>query len=525
MGSPVREWESLMKAIALVISSIAQSTKSATLRWQLSGTSARCFRTMNSMISGFRGLIGVVVASHLIGAAPVDAAPGLRKNLPLSPATRTNQPNIIFILADDLGYGDLGCYGQERIKTPNLDKLAAEGMRFVNFYAGSTVCAPSRAVLMTGLHTGHASVRGNENPILDGPEVTVSELLRSAGYRTGHIGKWGLGNTNSAGNPNRRGFDDWFGYLDHLHAHQYYPEYLWRNEAIVTFEMNKDGKPGSYSPNMFTMAALNFIRLNADHPFFLYLAYPLPHANKELGQKTGNGMEVPAAHNPYKAENWPEPEKNKAAMITLLDAYVGKILEKLQELKIDENTLVMFSSDNGPHKEGGVDPDFFQSSGPLRGIKRDLYEGGIRVPFIVRWPKKIAAGKIADHIGAFWDFLPTVAVLVKIAPPKGIDGISFLPTLVGQAGEQKKHDYLYWEFHEKGPSQAVRLGAWKGIRPAPGKPVQLYNLESDPAEKKDVASQNVFLIRRVERIFSEARTPSSKWPLSGDKPAGSAILR
>lgn len=507
----------------LVISSIAQSTNSATPHGQLNETTARFFLTMPFMLRAAQRFFALVIASHLLGVTPAGAASGPRKNFPVSAPGRTNKPNIIFILADDLGYGDVGCYGQGKIKTPNLDKLAAEGMRFTNFYAGSTVCAPSRAVLMTGLHTGHASIRGNEKPILDGPEGTVAELLHRAGYRTGHIGKWGLGNTNSAGNPNRRGFDEWFGYLDHLHAHQYYPEYLWRNEAIVAFEMNKDGKPGSYAPNMFTMAALNFIRINAERPFFLYLAYPLPHANNELGKKTGNGMEVPAAHNPYNAENWPEPEKNKAAMIALLDAYVGKLLEKLQELKIDENTIVMFSSDNGPHKEGGIDPDFFHSSGPFRGIKRDLYEGGIRVPFIVRWPKKIADGTVTGHIGAFWDFLPTVAALVDTAPPKGIDGISFLPTLLGRSGEQKKHEYLYWEFHEKRSSQAVRLGQWKGIRPAPGKPIQLYNLETDPAERNNIATNNPSLVGRVERILGEARSPSAKWPLSEDKPSGPLV--
>jgi arylsulfatase A-like enzyme len=303
------------------------------------------------------------------------------------PAPR--RPNIIFILADDLGYGDLGCYGQTKIKTPNIDKLAAEGIRFTDFYAGSTVCAPSRCALMTGLYTGHARIRGNANVPLASGDLTVAELLQGSGYHTGLIGKWGLGNEGTTGLPEKKGFDEVLGYLDQTHAHDYYTDHLWRYdpgspyEGEATYFENSGGKKVLYMPDLFSAAATNFIKinkpttLNHQRSFFLYLAYTTPHANNEEKNRTGNGMQVPSDA-PYSDEPWPQPEKNKAAMITRMDTQIGALMARLQELKIDDNTLVFFSSDNGPHKEGGNDPKFFESSGGLRGIKRDLYEGGIR---------------------------------------------------------------------------------------------------------------------------------------------------
>ena len=430
-------------------------------------------------------------------------------------AKAQGKPNIIFILADDLGYGDLGCYGQKRIKTPNIDRLAEEGMRFTQCYAGSTVCAPSRCSLMTGRHSGHARIRGNARVPLDPSDVTVAEILKPAIYNTAIFGKWGLGDEGTTGVPTRQGFDEWFGYLDQTHAHNYYPEFLWRNERKWPLRGNLNGQKGDYSHDFFTRAALNFIRINQKHPFFLYLAYTIPHANNELGSKTGNGMEVPDA-SLYSRETWPQAEKNKAAMITRLDADVGKVLNKLKELKIDQDTIVFFSSDNGPHKEGGVDPKFFGSSGPLRGIKRDLYEGGIRVPMIVRWPGHVKAGSTNDQVWAFWDFLPTAAELAGVKPPPGIDGISMAPTLFGSK-QTNQHEFLYWEFHERGFQQAARTGDWKAVKPATDKPTELYNLKTDPGESENVAGEHPDIVAKIEEYLKTARTESKHWPIKAAK--------
>jgi arylsulfatase A-like enzyme len=431
-------------------------------------------------------------------------------------------PKIIFILADDLGYGDLGCYGQQTIKTPSLDRMAEEGMRFTQHYAGSTVCAPSRCVLMTGLHSGHCWVRGNALVPLRPEDVTVAELLREAGYTTGIIGKWGLGEPGSTGIPNKQGFDYWFGYLNQRHAHNYYPRYLWRNEEKVVLknEVTDVNPPGGvatkrveYSHDLFTAEALAFLERNKNKAFFLYLAYTIPHANNEAGNK---GMEVPD-YGIYKDKDWPEPQKGRAAMITRLDGDIGKLFAKLKELGLAENTLVMFSSDNGPHKEGGADPAFFESWGPLRGYKRALYEGGIRVPMIAWWPGKIKTGSVNDHVSAFWDFLPTCADLAGFKTPRDIDGISMLPTLLGQDDKQRKHEYLYWEFHEQGKRQAVRMGDWKGVRlnvaKIPDGPIELYNLRDDLAEKQNVANEHPDIVKRIEQYMKQAHTPSEQWPL------------
>jgi arylsulfatase A-like enzyme len=459
----------------------------------------------------------------LLCAGPVMAADQSAVQTVVARQIEATKPNIIFILADDLGYGDLGCYGQTEIKTPNLDKLAAEGMRFTDFYAGSSVCAPSRCALMTGLHTGHGWIRGNGNQALRPGDITVAELLKQAGYHTGLIGKWGLGNENTSGVPQRKGFDEFGGYLDQLHAHDYYTSYLWRYDPRTGFDgqqmlyENLAGKKGLYTHDMFTIAALNFVRINKPdnsnkyHPFFLYLAYTIPHANNEEGSRSGNGMQVPSDA-PYSSEPWPQTEKNKAAMITRLDSDVGKLMAKLKELRIDDSTIVFFSSDNGPHQEGGVDPKFFQSAGPLRGIKRDLYEGGIRVPLIVRWPGKIKAGQVNSEPWAFWDFLPTAAALGEAGTPPKIDGLSMLPSLLGQISTNR-HESLYWEFHERGFQQAMRAGDWKAVRPQPDEPLELYDLKTDVGEKKDVAGEHPEVVAQIEQLMTNARTDAPEWPI------------
>ncbi len=445
-----------------------------------------------------------------------------------SRAAGPGKPNIIFILADDLGYGDLGCYGQETIQTPNLDRMAAEGMIFTDFYAGTCVCAPSRCCLMTGLHTGHAYIRGNSEvkPMgqlpLPAETVTVPRLLKPAGYTTALIGKWGLGGPGSTGTPNHQGFDYFFGYLCQRHAHNYYPEFLFRNDERVPLanEVKPVNPPSGvatkrvqYSPDLFTADALEFVTQNQRRPFFLYLAYTLPHANNEAGR---NGMEVPSTE-PYANKDWPDPQKGHAAMITRMDRDIGRLLALLKTLGVDEKTLVFFSSDNGPHQEGGADPDFFDSNGPLRGIKRDLYEGGIRVPLIARWPGRIAPGSGASHVGAFWDVLPTCCELAGVTPPETIDGVSFLPTLLNRPDRQKGHPYLYWEFHEQGKKQAVRMGRWKGVRlnvaKNPAGPIELYDLKSDPGEEQDIATEHPDIVQKIAEIMKTARTPSDHWPL------------
>jgi len=454
-----------------------------------------------------------------LGTAPFVSGCGALRRVGKGAVGR--KPNIIFILADDLGYGDLGCYGQQAIQTPNIDRMAAEGMIFTSHYAGSTVCAPSRCCLMTGKHTGHAFVRANGRVPLPPGEVTVAELLKQAGYTTGIIGKWGLGEPETMGIPNRQGFDYWFGYLNQRHAHNYYPEYLWRNEEKVPLdnEVRPVNPPGGvatkrvqYSHDLFAVEALSFIERHRDDSFFLYLAFTIPHANNEAKDE---GMEVPS-YAPYADENWPDPQKGHAAMITRMDGDIGRLFEKLKALGIDKDTLVFFSSDNGPHKEGGGNPVFFNSSGPLRGYKRALYEGGIRVPLIACWPGKIKAGSGTNHVSAFWDFLPTCCDLVGLAPPDGIDGLSMLPTLLGEPGKQRQHRFLYWEFHEQGKKQAVRMGDWKGVRlnvaKDPEGAIELYHLNVDPSETTDLAADHPEIVARIADIMRTARTPSEHWP-------------
>ncbi len=445
-----------------------------------------------------------------------------------SPTEEKPPPNILLVVADDMGYGDLGAYGQQRIQTPELDAMAEEGLRFTDFYAGSTVCAPSRAALMTGLHTGHAPIRGNgevqpmgQRPIED-EVVTVAEVLKGQGYNTALIGKWGLGGPGSPGEPNRQGFDHFFGYLCQRHAHNSYPEFLFRNTERVPLDnvlpepKREDGAgvaivKNEHSHNLLIQEAARFIGQSAKEPFFLALTVTIPHANNE---GKDDGMEVPSLGQ-YAEMDWPERQKQHAAMISLLDRDVGRLLDLLAEHGMADNTLVLFTSDNGPHREGGNDPDFNDSNGPLRGIKRDLYEGGIRVPLIARWPAGgTPSGATTDHVGAFWDFLPTFAELSGAPTPAGLDGISLAPLLTGKPAEQQEHEYLYWEFHEgKASKQAVRLGDWKGVRLAPNQPLELYDLSRDLGEENDVAAEHPEVVKKIEAILATARTEHPIWPL------------
>jgi arylsulfatase A-like enzyme len=431
-------------------------------------------------------------------------------------ANEAKRPNIVFILGDDLGYGDVGCYGQQRIKTPNIDRLAARGTRFTQFYAGSTVCAPSRCALMTGRHSGHGRVRGNALVPLRSTDVTVAEVLKHAGYSTGIVGKWGLGEPGTPGLPNRKGFDVWFGYLNQHHAHNYYPEFLWKNEQKYQLEGNQEKgniaiKAVQYAPDLFDREALAFLDQHKSGPFLLFLTSILPHANNERGRAEGNGMEIPSDA-PYSHEPWPQVEKNHAAMITRLDDEVGHILQKLKDLELEDNTIIFFSSDNGPHKEGGADPKFFGSAGPLRGYKRALYEGGIRVPMIVRWPGKVPAGVVSDAVWASWDILPTFSELAGVFAPSVIDGISQVPSLLGKP-DAARHNFLYWEFHEGGFKQAVRHGDWKAVRIAQGKPLELYNLKDDVGETHDIASDHSGVVAKIEAYLKTARTDSPDFPI------------
>ncbi len=349
----------------------------------------------------------------------------------------------------------------------------------------------------------------------------MAELLKQAGYATCIVGKWGLGEAESTGVPNQQGFDEWFGYLSQVHAHNYYPDFLWHNATKLSLEnvvtKGVASRRVQYSPDLFIQRALDFIEKHPREPFFLYFAATLPHANNEAGKA---GMEIPSDE-PYGDRDWPQAQKNHAAMITRLDGDVGRLLRKLADLGLADNTLVMFSSDNGPHREGGGDPDFFHSSGPLRGIKRDLYEGGIRTPMIVRWTSKIPAGQTSRQVWAFWDLLPTLAEMVGIAPPADIDGISMWPTLVGAAAaghEQAAHDPLYWEFYERGYTQAVRKGPWKAVRDKSGR-LELFNLESDLGESHDVAQEQPQIAAELAAIMKAAHTPSENWQTPEEKAA------
>jgi len=421
-------------------------------------------------------------------------------------SAQSRPPNILFILADDLGYGDLGCYGQKRIQTPNVDRLAAEGVKFTQAYSGSTVCAPSRCTLMSGKHTGHCATRGNRHPEIPLPisDPSIAEVLKRAGYRTAHYGKWGLGGPETTSTPTERGFDEFFGFLNHQHAHQAYPDYLWEGRVETMLPKNWFYRKQQYVPDMFTDRTLKFIDQPSDKPFFVYLSYTVPHADNELP-----GIEVPD-QGPYAKESWPEIEKNFAASITRMDSGIGRILDLLKSKKLDQNTLVIFTSDNGPHKEGGHSPEFFGSRGALRGVKRDLYEGGIRVPAVARWPDRVKPGTSSDAPWAFWDVLPTLAEVAGLKAPGGIDGGSFLRALEGQG--QLSHAPFYWEFHEGGFQQAVREGDWKLVRQLPKLQLELFNLRDDLSETQNVANKHPDIVARLSALMRTARVESQWWP-------------
>ncbi|WP_436415454.1 arylsulfatase [Petrimonas sp.] len=428
--------------------------------------------------------------------------------------------NVIYILADDLGYGDLSCYGQQKFQTPNLDRMAAEGMLFTQHYAGCTVSAPSRASLMTGLHTGHTQVRGNREISPEGQEpmaagtFTLGKLMQDAGYATGIFGKWGLGYPGSVSVPGTMGFDEFYGYNCQRQAHSYYPSHLWHNNEKVLFPENENNGRATYSQDLIHAQAMQFIKNNKNKPFFAMLTYTLPHAEMNLPHDSiYRQFENSFEETPYDGSRGytpvEKPNASFAAMVTRLDNYVGEVLAELKELGLDKSTIVFFTSDNGPHTEGGANPDFFKSYGPLNGTKRALYEGGIRVPFIVWNPQKIKAGTKSDHISAFWDMMPTLSELTGTDLPVETDGISLIPTLYSE-GKQKEHDYLYWEFHEQGGRQALRSGNWKLIRqPIVGETaLELYDLNSDLHEDTNLASEYPDKVKELETLMNNARTES-----------------
>ncbi len=414
-------------------------------------------------------------------------------------------PNIVYILADDLGYGDLGCYGQQLIKTPNIDRLASEGMKFTDHYSGAPVCAPARCVLLTGLHAGHCPIRNNKalkqegNVPIPKSYPTLGEMIRAAGYATGAFGKWGQGFPGSEGDPVNRGFDLFFGYNCQREAHNYYPQHLWRNTDKVILDGNANGKETQYSHDLITAEALQFIRSNRDKPFFAYLPYTIPHTQfqvPDLGE--------------YADKDWQPNHKIQAAMISRLDRDVGRIVALIQEIGQDDNTLIIFTSDNGPHGASGT-LEKFNAAGPLRAKKGAVYEGGIRVPLLARWPGRIKPGTVSNHVCGFQDMMPTFAEIIGVAPPENIDGISILPTLLDK-GVQKKHEYLYWEL---GTNQSLRMGDWKAVRIGKGNrlgPVELYNLADDVGETHNLADQYPDVAKRMQKMLVDARQPSALFP-------------
>jgi len=446
-------------------------------------------------------------------------------------ASAAAKPNIILILADDLGYGDLGCFGQKILKTPRLDQMASQGMRFTQFYAGCTVCAPSRSVLMTGRHMGRTVVRGNSTaPIVIRPgQPTIATVLKKAGYATACIGKWGIGTPDNFTNPNDVGFDHFFGYVNMWHAHNCYPEFLIRNGRVVKLKnevaekwkkwqdpkLPQAGrgvavKRVDYAPDLFIEDSLRFIRANRDKSFFLYFAMNVPHANNEAGNR---GMEVPDLGE-FASKDWPEPEKGFAAMIRNIDRDTGRILDLLRELKIDKSTLVLFTSDNGPHQEGGHKADYFDSNGELRGIKRDLTEGGIRVPTIAWWPGTVKPGTEDNAHWYFGDVMATLADLAGVQLPEAINSDSFVGPLRGQAREKRwsRESEMYWEFYERGSAQAIRFGKWKAIRtPMFTGAIELYDMSNDAGEKRDHAKRRPDLVRRAKNLLDKAHEPDPNW--------------
>ena len=448
------------------------------------------------------------------------------------PSIQAQPPNIIFILADDLGYADIGCYGQQKIETPNLDKLAAAGLKYTQFYSGSTVCGPARCSFMTGLHTGHTVIRGNkqfqpegQTPLPDSVQ-TIANLLQQNGYATAAFGKWGLGFNQNSGDPNKKGFDRFYGYNCQSLAHDYYPLYLWDNHTKVDLSINKQ-YDSVYSAALIQQEAIAYIKKSGDKPFFLYLPYTLPHGDvigphddlyqyyaAKFNEPKLTGSQLKKREHTVTAE--PLPHAQFAAMIGRLDRYVGEIVKTLEEKGLAQNTLIIFTSDNGPHRENGGDPEYFNSNGIYKGIKRDLYEGGIRVPFIAYWPGKIKPA-VTNQIAALWDLYPSFLSLAGIRSNQPQqDGISLLPNWL-QKGKQEKHDYLYWEFHENDGRQAIRWKRWKAVKLAVMKnekaPLELYDLQNDPEEQHNVASQKPRLVKKLAALIEKGHTPNPDWPL------------
>lgn len=450
------------------------------------------------------------------------------------------KPNIIYILADDLGYGDLSSYGQVNFKTPHIDKLAENGIKFTQHYTGSAVCAPSRSSLMTGLHTGHTPIRGNRE--LKGQEgqepiptssITIAEVLKDAGYTNGAFGKWGLGYIGSTGDPINQGFDEFYGYNCQRQAHRYYPTHLWKNDEKVLLKGNDYTNTVTYAPDLIQKETLRFLEDNKDKPFFAYVPLVLPHAELMAPKDSifkkydGKFKEVPHTTkerytsdygpdiNPTEYSSQDKPYAMYASMVDRLDVYVGQIVAKVKELGIEDNTIIMFASDNGPHKEGGANPAYFNSGGGLKGEKRDLYEGGIRTPFIAVWPNKIKPDTTTDMVSAFWDILPTVAEITDAKVPAGVDGISLVPTLLNK-GEQKQHQYLYWEFNIQKGRKAVRKGDYKGVwykmnADKPGN-FELYNLKNDEAETTNIADKHPKIVLEMKQLMKDSHTESKLFP-------------
>ncbi|HEX6847292.1 MAG TPA: arylsulfatase [Chitinophagaceae bacterium] len=442
------------------------------------------------------------------------------------------KPNIIFIFADDLGYGDIGCYGQQKIETPNIDQLAQKGMKFTQFYSGSTVCAPARSSFLTGLHTGHTPIRGNkpfapegQTPLPDSI-ITFANILQQNGYATAAFGKWGLGFINNSGDPNKKGFDRFYGYNCQSLAHDYYPPYIWDNHDKVDLSVNKT-KDSIYSASLIHDQTIGYIKQQSSaKPFFIYLPYTLPHGDvigphdelynyyvKKFNEQPLTGKDLRTrAHNMIPE---PYPHAQFAAMIGRLDKFVGEVVKTVEEKGLAENTLIIFTSDNGPHKENGGDPEFFNSNGIYRGIKRDLYEGGIRVPFVAYWPGRIKP-KVESHQAALWDMSPTFLQLAGIPNKKKVDGISIAPLLLNNA-RQEPHEYFYWEFHENDGRQAILSGKWKAIKLGVSKiadpPIELYDLVNDPQEMNNVAATNPSIIKKMRDLFSKEHVYDPAWPL------------
>ncbi len=478
-----------------------------------------------------RGFLGSVALGSLLTALNTDSL-GMPASAPTLEDVKGSRPNIIFVMVDDMGYNDLGVYGQQHIQMPHVDQMAREGKRYTDAYTGSPICAPSRSALMTGMHTGNTRVRGNLPPVgghgavectgrgegrlrlpLHEDDVTVADLLKKAGYRTGITGKWGLGEPGTPGIPNRQGFDEWLGFLNQRLAHSYYPEYIWHNEEKVVLEGNTGttedfATEEHYVPDMFTDFALDFIQRHGtgDDPFFLYVPYTVPHARWQID-----------ALEPYTEEqDWTQEEKVYASMLTRVDRDMGRMFDLLKDLDIDESTIVFFCSDNGAQNRY---EDVFDSSYPLRGQKRSLYDGGIRTPMVVRWPGTIQPGVVSNDIWYFPDVLPTLADLAGVTPPENIDGVSVVPSLISEPQPELSTRPLYWEDHERGFRQAARKGDWKAVRNGFDEPIELYNLAEDIGEQQDIAADHPERVAWFEQFFKDARTPSPSWPAPLDNVA------